>query len=203
MQFILKLTRKLYKSGGRKFDVEATFTATIMDTILGRNSSNTLLKDLSGMISRGITGVEASEKLNCLFWYFIQKSSRPHSIQITLNYRFIKKKIKMEIRGKKKSGPVMLLSQLVKNSEGSTTLYSVAQVRHDPRIQNMVEPCMTVTYVCFQQNTSRQLSLFPAMSPPWQHSTVTQTSPRWLDPLCLYIYIYIYIPSPRIVYIII
>ena len=167
---------------------------TIWDTILGRNLSNTLLKDWSGVISGEITGVEASEKLNCLFWYFIQKSSRPHSIQITLNYRFIKIKIKIKIKirkkKKKKSGPVMLLSQLVKNSEGSTKLYSVAQVRHVPRIQNMVEPCMTVTYVCFQQKTSRQLSLFPAMSPPWQHSTVTQTSPRSI--VLLYIYIYIY-----------
>ena len=102
MQFILKLTRKLYKSGGRKFDVEATFATTIWDTILGRNLSNTLLKDWSGVISGEITGVEASEKLNCLFWYFIQKSSRPHSIQITLNYRFIKIKIKIKIKIRKK-----------------------------------------------------------------------------------------------------
>ena len=60
-------------------------------------------------------------------------------------------KIKKEIRGKRKGGPVTLLSQLVKNSEGSTKLYLAAQVRHVPRIQNMVEPCMTVRYVCFQQ----------------------------------------------------
>ena len=53
----------LLAGGGRKFDVEAaSAAATITDTVLGRNSSDTLLGDGSGVISGEITGVEASEK---------------------------------------------------------------------------------------------------------------------------------------------
>ena len=53
----------LLASGGRKFDVEAaSAAATITDTILGRNSSDTLLGDGSGVISGEIIGVEAFEK---------------------------------------------------------------------------------------------------------------------------------------------
>ena len=49
----------LLAGGGTKFDVEAaSAAATITDTVLGRNSSDTLLGDGSGVIS----GVEASEK---------------------------------------------------------------------------------------------------------------------------------------------
>ena len=51
--------------GGRKFDVKvASAAATITDTVLGRNSSDTLLGDGSGVISGEIIGVEASEKLD-------------------------------------------------------------------------------------------------------------------------------------------
>ena len=53
----------LLAGGGRKFDVESASAAvTITDTVLGRNSSDTLLGDGSGVISGEITGVEASEK---------------------------------------------------------------------------------------------------------------------------------------------
>jgi hypothetical protein len=53
----------LLAGGGIKFDVEAaSAAATITDTILGRNESDTLLGDGSGVISGEITGVEASEK---------------------------------------------------------------------------------------------------------------------------------------------
>lgn len=48
----------LLAGGGRKLDAEAaSAAATITDTVLGRNSSDTLLGDGSGEI----TGVEASE----------------------------------------------------------------------------------------------------------------------------------------------
>lgn len=53
----------LLAGGGKKFDVEAaSAAATITDTVLGRNSSDTLLEDGSGVISGEITGVEASEE---------------------------------------------------------------------------------------------------------------------------------------------
>ncbi|GAB4841858.1 hypothetical protein Ancab_039476 [Ancistrocladus abbreviatus] len=46
-----------------KFDVEAASAAApITDTVLGRNSSDTLLEDGSGVISGEITGGKASEK---------------------------------------------------------------------------------------------------------------------------------------------
>ena len=55
----------LLAGGGRKFDVEAASpAATIIDTVLGRNSSDTLLGDGSGVISGEITRVEAFEKLD-------------------------------------------------------------------------------------------------------------------------------------------
>lgn len=50
----------LLAGGGTKFDVEAA--SAITDTVLGINSSDTLLGDGSGVISGEITGVEASEK---------------------------------------------------------------------------------------------------------------------------------------------
>lgn len=53
----------LLAGGGTKCDVEAaSAAATITDTVLGINSSDTLLGDGSGVISGEITGVEASEK---------------------------------------------------------------------------------------------------------------------------------------------
>lgn len=53
----------LLAGGGRKFDVEAaSAAATITDTVLGRNFSDTLLYDGSEVIEGEITGVEASEK---------------------------------------------------------------------------------------------------------------------------------------------
>ena len=56
-------SRVLLAGGGRKFDVEAASAAApITDTVLGRNSSDTLLEDGSGVISGEITGGKASEK---------------------------------------------------------------------------------------------------------------------------------------------
>lgn len=53
----------LLAGGGTKFDVEAaSAAATITDTVLGRNSSDTLLEDGSGVISGEITGVKAVEE---------------------------------------------------------------------------------------------------------------------------------------------